>query len=379
MMWKIPLFDLDYGEAESKALLEVLNDKWLSAGPKTKAFEANFAAHLGKDIHACAVTNCTAALSMALQLSNIGKGDEVIISSMSFIASLNVTKLVGATPILADSISLTDWNLNLEEVEKKITAKTKAVIAVHFAGYPVQIEALSNLCKKHNLILIEDVAHAVGGSVKGQQCGTFGDFGCFSFFSNKNLSTGEGGMLVSKDPEMDKAARLLRSHGMTSMTIDRHEGRTISYDVVAPGFNYRTDEIKSALGLVQLAKLDKNNGLRKEKVAIYRTELAKIDGVIVPFQAEPKGDDSSYHIMPVLLPKGADRITVVEKLKGSGIQTSLHYPSYNQFSAYKEELTPQAVPVADEIASRVVTLPLYPIMKDEDILTICKELAKALA
>ena len=257
-MWKVPLFDLEYDHQEIEAVVKVLESKWLSSGPRTQQFEEKFAKYLGGNVHCCAVSSCTASLHMALLLAGIKPDDEVILSGLSFVAALNMVTLVGATPVLADSKSLEDWNVSMNDIEQKITSKTKAVIVVHYAGYPCDMEELMFLVKKYDLILIEDVAHAIGAKYKGKKCGTFGDISCFSFFSNKNLSTGEGGMFVTSDSELGKKSKLFRSHGMTSMTVDRHERETISYDVVMPGVNYRMNEITAALGLVQLGKLDQN-------------------------------------------------------------------------------------------------------------------------
>ncbi|MFA6238878.1 MAG: DegT/DnrJ/EryC1/StrS family aminotransferase [Bacteriovorax sp.] len=378
-MWKIPLFDLNYDHAERNAVLEVLESKWLSSGEKTKEFETQFSNYLGKEVYSTAVSNCTAALHMSLMIADVKEGDEVIIPSLTFVADANVVKIMKATPILCDVASNEDWNMDIAHLETLITPKTKAVIAVHYAGYPIEtIKELVVLCKKHNLILIEDVAHAIGGSYDGQKCGTFGDMSCFSFFSNKNLSTGEGGMFVTKNPHFYEQAKLLRSHGMTSMTIDRHQGKTISYDVIQPGLNYRGDEIKSALGLVQLSKLDHANKLRSELVEHYQQKLAAVvPGITVPFKKISKASVSSYHIFPVMLPVGADRPKIMEKLKEKGIQASIHYPAMKDFSYYSKVLKNE-VKKANEISSRVITLPLYPTLKKEQIDVVVDVLASAL-
>jgi len=201
-MWKIPLFDLNYDENETNAVLKVLSSKWLTTGQKTQEFEDKFSQYLGKDVFSVAVSSCTAALHMALLANNIKVGDEVIISSLTFVACLNVVQLVGATPVCADSKSFHDWNVSPEDIKKKITPKTKAIIIVHYAGYPCDMDEICKIAESNKLVLIEDVAHAVGAEYKGKKCGTLGHIGCFSFFSNKNLSTGEGGMIVTKDKDL---------------------------------------------------------------------------------------------------------------------------------------------------------------------------------
>lgn len=378
-MWKIPLFDLDYGQEEREAVLEVLESKWLSSGEKTKGFESEFSKYLGKDGLSTAVSSATAALHISLLIAGVKEEDEVIISGLTFVADANVVAICGAMPVFADVNSLEDWNPSVKDIKAKVTKNTKAIIVVHFAGYPIEdIDELVKFCKEKNIVLIEDVAHAVGGSYAGQKCGTFGDMACFSFFSNKNLSTGEGGMFVTKNIEFDKQARLLRSHGMTSMTIDRHEGKTISYDVLQPGLNYRMDEIRCALGLVQLEKLDSNNQKRKKLVEYYINTLSKeIPQIVIPFVNISDMTASSYHIFPILLPKSSNRVEVMEQLKTKGIQTSIHYPAFKDFTFYSKFST-KILKHADEISSRVLTLPLYPELTLEMIDEVVNELKESL-
>ncbi|NWH04981.1 DegT/DnrJ/EryC1/StrS family aminotransferase [Desulfobacter latus] len=372
-MWKIPLFDLNYDDQELKAVSDVLKNKWLTAGEKTAAFEDKFGRYLGGSVHCCAVSSGTAALHLALLSRDIGPGDEVIISGLTFVADLNVVVLTGARPVLADIKSLDDWNIDPRAIKIKITDKTKAVIVVHYAGWPCDMDEIRQLCKSNNLLLIEDAAHAPGATYKDLKCGTIGDIGCFSFFSNKNLSTGEGGMVTASAPELIRKIKLMRSHGMTSMTIDRHHGRAISYDVVLPGLNYRIDEIKSALGIVQLKKLDQANEKRGKIVAAYIKHLEKIKDVKIPWK-NPAGDRiSSWHIFPILLKKENLRIQFMDALKFKGIQTSIHYPAMNDFNYYKGIMN-QPVDTADEVSRKMVTLPLFPGMTGDDVDMICNEI-----
>ena len=368
-MWQIPLFKLNYDQTEAAAINEVMTSQWLTAGPKTAEFEQQFSAYLKEETYCCALSSCTAALHIALLLAGIGHGDEVIIPGLTFVADLNVVQMVGATPVVADSTSLTDWNISVTDIANKITSKTKALIIVHYAGYPCDMTELMTLCKERNILLIEDVAHAVGAEYKKQKCGTFGDMACFSFFSNKNLSIGEGGMLVCRNKDLDTKARLFRSHGMTSMTIDRHEGKTISYDVVQPGLNYRIDELRSALGIVQLKKLDNNNKQRKTLSQLYMKHLKQVDHVSLPWQDELKHRTSAYHIFPILLDRETNRNKFIHYMKDHGIQTSCHYPAFKKFSFYKNIIT-ETTNTADDISNRVVTLPLFPSLKKTEIQTI---------
>lgn len=374
-MWNVPLFDLNYDEKEEAAVLEVIRSKWLTMGPKNHEFEERFSAYLGEGLSSLAVSSCTAALHLSLLAAGVGPGDEVIISGLSFVASLNVVSMVGATPVLADSLSLDDWNVSPTDIRSKITSRTRAIIIVHFAGYPCEMDEITSISREHNLMLIEDAAHAVGTSYHGKKCGTFGDISCFSFFSNKNLSTGEGGMLVTVSQEYHRKLKLLRSHGMNSMTVDRHNKKSISYDVVMPGLNYRMNELNAALGIVQLQKLDAANSQRRSHVQMYRSLLSGGE-VHVPWPAEAADTEPSYHIFPVLLPQGIDRRGVMEKMRDSGIQTSLHYPAYRDFSGYASHIE-QSLPIAEEISRRVITLPLYPTMTGEMINEVCKQVLHA--
>jgi dTDP-4-amino-4,6-dideoxygalactose transaminase len=316
---------------------------------------------------------------MALLAVDVQAGDEVIIPALTFVADANVVNLVGATPVLADATSLDDWNMSVESIEKKITAKTKAIIIVHYAGYPCkEIEAISKLCKSRGISLIEDVAHAPGASVNDRLCGTFSDVGCFSFFSNKNLSIGEGGMVSTLDSNILKRLGYLRSHGMTTLTLDRHKGRAITYDVAQPGLNYRMDEMRAAIGIVQLKKLKSGNALRKELTERYRLNL-KASSVTIPYEAQPTNCKSVYHILPVLLPEGADRVAIIGSLKNAGIQSSIHYPPFWSFAAYEGQFSPSDSPVTADICLRQLTLPLFPTMTKSEVDCVCKALLEALA
>lgn len=365
-MWKVQLFKLNFDERERHAVAAVVESGWLTMGERIASFESAFSAYLGSGVLSLAVANGTAALHMALLALDVGPGDEVIIPALTFVADANSVKLVGAQPVLADCTSLDDWNMSIAAIERCITPRTKAVMVVHYAGYPCDMPSIVELCRKRGLKLIEDVAHAPGASVGGRSCGAWGDIGCFSFFSNKNLSIGEGGMVTSCNPELIQRMRFLRSHGMTTLTLDRHQGRAITYDVAEPGLNYRMDEMRAALGLVQLEKLPEGNARRKESTARYRQNLAG-SNVLMPFADLPADKVSAYHILPVLLPAGTDRKAVVEAMKAKGIQSSIHYPPFWSFTAYAGQFSASNTPVAAEVCARELTLPLYPTMTDEEV------------
>jgi dTDP-4-amino-4,6-dideoxygalactose transaminase len=383
-MWKVQLFKLNYDDREVEAVANTVRSGWLTMGEKIQEFEAAFGKFLGEGVYCTATANCTAALHMALMALGVGQQDEVLVPALTFVADINVVKVCGASPVLVDCTSQHDWNIDPQDLKRKITEKTKAVIIVHYAGYPCNMDAIHSVLDKANterkkrgrapIGLIEDAAHTPGATFKGQPCGTFGDVGCFSFFSNKNLSIGEGGMFVTRDKELDRKGKLLRSHGMTTLTLDRHKGRAISYDVLQPGLNYRMDEMRAALGLVQLEKLAGANSARKRLVALYVEELKALSGITIPFQGELEGS-SAYHIFPLLVDWPHDRTAVIEALKAEGIQASIHYPDFRSFSAYKNEL-PNDTPIALEISSRSLTLPLYPTMAISEVRLVCDALKK---
>lgn len=377
MDWKVQLFKLNYDQRETDAVAEVINSGWLTMGERTVEFEQEFANYLGHDVKAAAVSNGTAALHLALLALGVGAGDEVIVPAQTFVADINAVMLVGATPIMADCTSFDDWNMDPSDIERKITDRTKAVIIVHYAGVPCDMDAIVDLCERRGLKLIEDCAHAPGARFKGRSVGTFGDVGCWSFFTNKNLSVGEGGMVTTRRDDLDREMRYLRSHGMTTLTLDRHKGRAVTYDVVRPGLNYRIDEMRAALGLVQLSKLDGANASRHRIVKSYRAALTNVPGARIPF---PDREDrvTSSHIFPILLAEGVERLKVVESLKEQGIQSSIHYPAIHGFTAYAE-MELGTTPIADEVARRELTLPLYPEMTEEDVRLVVDALRIAVA
>jgi dTDP-4-amino-4,6-dideoxygalactose transaminase len=366
MEWRIPLADVDYSSEEETAVLDVLRSRWLTMGTVTQAFEEEFAAYVGVR-HAVAVANGTAALHLACIASGLGPGDEVIVPSLTFVATANAIRYTGATPVFADVESEQDLTLSLRSIEQRVTNHTRAIMVMHYGGYACDMPAIMELARAHQLAVIEDAAHAIGSEIDSRKLGAWGDIGCFSFFSNKNMTTGEGGMLTTDNDETAQKLRLLRSHGMTSMSWDRYKGHAWSYDVVELGYNYRIDEMRAALGRVQLKKLEHNNELRRELTAQYRDQLQELVPQIgVPF-TEMRGI-SACHLMPVILPIGCNRIHFMEHLKSQGIQTSIHYPPIHKFRIYSENgKASYHLPVTEDVVEREVTLPLYPGMTDQQV------------
>jgi len=367
MTWKIPLSDLNFGPEEAAAVAEVIRSGWLSMGSVTKAFEAEFAEFVGTK-HALAVTNATAALHLACLACELGSSDEVILPSLTFVASANAVRYTGATPVFVD-IESEDWlNIAPMAIEGAITERTKAIMVVHYAGYACDMPVILEIARKYNLAVIEDAAHAVGATLDGRHLGTWGNIGCYSFFANKNMTTAEGGMLVTDNDQLADKVRVLRSHGMTTLTWDRHHGHASTYDVVDLGFNYRIDELRSALGRVQLSKVLEGNQRRDHLVNLYRKMIAeKAAQITVPF-SQRRGK-SSHYIMPIILPQGWDKLAFMAAMKAEGIQTSWHYPPVHTFSNYTKGSSFSSVnlPLTESLAAREVTLPLYPSMTEEQV------------
>ncbi len=362
----VPLSDILIDEEIEQAAAEAVRSGWWSMGPRVKEFEEAFAAACEAKT-AFAVSSGTSALHLALLAVGCGPGDEVILPSLNFVAAANTIVHVGARPVFCDIRGTHDLNLDIHDVEAAITPATSAIVVLHYGGHACDIEAILELADRHGLAVIEDAAHALGARWKGKTCGTFGDVGCFSFFANKNLPTGEGGMLVTNDDALAERIRLLRSHGMTTLTWDRDRGHAHSYDVVEHGFNYRLDEVRAAIGLVQLRRLPEHNAARGRLVEQYRTALDGAAGIEMPFSSNG-ASESAHHLAVIVLPEGCSRRAFQEALADSGIQTSVHYPPIHSFSAYRASNGAQRpLPVTDLVAPRIVSLPLYPHMTPADV------------
>lgn len=372
--WKVMLSEPDLGAEEIRAVSAVIRSKWLTMGELTFKFEESFCAYaLAR--HAVFLNSGTAALHLALRALGIGKGDEVICPSLTFVATANSILYAGARPVFADVTGLDDFNISPDDIKKKVSRRTKAIMVVHYAGYPCRMDAIKKLAHKYGLYLIEDASHAAGARFKGIDCGVWGDIGAFSFFPNKNMTTGEGGMLVTNKASLANKARLLRSHAMTKGTWDRFKGRASSYEVTELGYNYRPGEMNAALGSVQLKKLDSYNRKRKRLTSRYRERLGSFGGCILPFLRN--SGEPSYHIFPVLLPGSVNRGKLMERLKKRGIQTSIHYPPIHKFLYYRKNVTGNiSLPLTESIGRRELTLPLYPGMAAEQVDYVADSLKK---
>ncbi len=374
--WRVPLADVVVDDELVDAALETLRSGWWSMGPRVEEFEREFASFCGAE-HAVAVANGSAALHLALLAVGCGEGDEVIVPSLNFVAAANSIAHTGADPVFCDIAGPEELNLDPDDVEAAVGPKTRAIVVLHYGGFPCDMDAVGEIADLHGLTIVEDAAHAPGATWRGRMCGTVGRIGCFSFFSNKNLPVGEGGMVVTGDEELAKSLRLLRSHGMTTLTWDRHRGHASSYDVVVQGFNYRLDELRATVGLVQLRDLPEENAGRARIAARYREALDGVHGLTMPFGRIGQERTSSHHLAVVLLPEGTDRDAVRAALGEGGIQTSVHYPPIHTFSAYSSAAG-RPLPRTDAVAGRLLTLPLYGRMTGKQVESVVEALLGAI-
>ena len=372
MDWRVPLADLDFDQHEEDAVIRVLRSKWVTMGAITQEFEAQFSRMVGAK-YAIAVSNATEALHLACLALGIGPGDEVIAPSLSFVATSNAILYTGAEVRFADVIGTKELTIDPDDIAQQISPKTKAIIVMHYGGFPCRMKEILVLAERFNLAVIEDAAHAPGASVDGRAMGTCGTIGCFSFFSNKNLATGEGGMLVTDRDDVAEKVRLLRSHGMTSLSYDRHQGHDYSYDVIDLGFNYRIDEIRAALGLEQLKKLSANNHRRKVCTERYWHKLNS-SSIGLPFK--DYAGSPAYHILPIMLPDGVNREAIISALRSEGIQTSIHYPAIHRFTYYRSRYGDISLPRTETVSDRELTLPLYPSMSLEQVDLVAESLIR---
>ena len=367
----------DIDDAEIDAVVACLRSGWVTTGPATRQFEHDFAAYLGQpDLQAISVNSATAGLHLALEGLGIGPGDEVIVPTMTFTATAEVVRYLGAQPVLVD-VDPNHMNIDLAAIEAAITPRTRAIMPVHYAGLACDMDALLALARRHGLRVVEDAAHAFPTRYKGQLVGTLGsDATVFSFYANKTMTTGEGGMVVTRDPELARRVRLMRIHGISQDAFNRYVSRTPAwfYEVVAAGFKYNLTDIASAIGIQQLRKIDRFARRREQLAQRYDAGLAGLP-LQLPARADAAGDGAAasthaWHLYVVRLapqaPLGRDAL--IQALSERGIGTSVHFIPLHRHPYWRDSgsLVPTQFPVAEACFERMLTLPLYTRMTDAD-------------
>lgn len=361
----------DIGEEEISEVVDTLRSGWVTTGPKTKQFEQDFANYLGAGVQALAVNSATSGLHLALEAVGVQVGDEVIIPSYTFTATAEVIRYLGATPVFVDSCPDT-FNISPEAVEKAITSKTKVIMPVHFAGLACDMDALIRIAKRYNLKIVEDAAHAFPTKYKGKLIGTLDtDATIFSFYANKTMTTGEGGMLVSRDPAIIERSKVMRLHGISRDAFDRYQSKTPAwyYEVIAPGFKYNMPDIGAAIGLQQLKKIDKFQKIREKYADQYFKELADLP-LVLP--AKPLDIDSqhAWHLFPIRLDNTVEitRDEFIMRMAERGVGCSVHFIPLHKQPVWRDtyHLKPEQFPVAEQAYQSEVSIPLFTKMAEED-------------
>lgn len=363
--YALPLIEED----DINAVVDSLRSNWVTKGPKTVEFEKRFAEFVGAK-HAIAVNSCTAGLHIALEAAGIGAGDEVITTPMTFVASANVAIHTGATPVFAD-IDPGTMNIDYTRIEEKITARTKAIIPVHIAGLPCQMDEIMEISRKHGLFVLEDAAHAVYTQYKGKMVGSIGDATAFSFYATKNLMTGEGGMVTTNDDDLADKMRVYSLHGMSRNAWNRYSAKgSWFYEILYPGYKYNMTDVQAALGMTQLAKLDSMQAAREAITQRYNEAFSQLPELETPVDRDYARHARHLYIIRLNLEKlTIDRAEFIERLKEENIGTSVHFipvhlhPYYAETYGYKHGDYPQA----ESVFERTVSLPLYPRMSDQDV------------
>lgn len=381
----IPFALPQIGDEEIAAVTEALRSGWVTTGPKTRAFEQAFSEFLGGGLESIAVNSATAGLHLALEAIGIGPGDEVIAPTLTFTATTEVVRYLGADPVLVD-VDPHTLNIDPAKIHAAITPRTKAIMPVHYGGLACEMDQIFAIAREHGLKVIEDAAHALPTTFSGTKIGCLeSDATVFSFYANKTMTTGEGGMVVTRNAEMAKRMRIMRLHGMNRDAFDRFVSKTPAwyYEVVAPGFKYNLTDVASALGLVQLTRLPDFLERRQVLAARYATELKDLP-LILPADA-PAGDIHSWHLYVVRLDdtavaRGLGRDAVIQGLSDRGIGTSVHYVPLHRHPYWRDryQLSAEMFPVADKAYETMLSIPLYTAMSDDDQARVIDALREAL-
>jgi dTDP-4-amino-4,6-dideoxygalactose transaminase len=377
----IPFAFPDIGDAEIAAVAEALRSGWVTTGPKTKAFEQAFSEYLGGGLESIAVNSATAGLHLALEAIGIGPGDEVIAPSLTFTATVEVVRYLGADPVIVDVDPVT-LNIDPVRIREAITPRTKAIMPVHYGGLACAMEEILAIAREHGLKVVEDAAHALPTTCGGQLIGTLSsDVTVFSFYANKTMTTGEGGMVVTRNPELAQRMKVMRLHGINRDAFDRFVSKTPAwyYEVVAPGFKYNLTDIASAIGLQQLTRLPSFLKRRQSLAARYMAELSDLP-LTLPADA-PVGDLHAWHLYVIRLADGAgiDRDAVIQGLSDRGIGSSVHYVPLHRQPYWRDRyrLTPEMYPQTEKAYQSMLSIPLFTAMSDDNqtrVISALKEL-----
>jgi dTDP-4-amino-4,6-dideoxygalactose transaminase len=366
----LPFSRPSLGDEEIGEIVHSMKSGWITTGPKCYQFEEDVKQYVGAK-HAVALTSATAGLHLALLAAGIGRGDEVITTSMTFAATANMIALVGARPVFVDIGD--DLNVRADLIEAAITPRTKAVMPVHFAGYPCDMDRIMEIARRHNLIVIEDAAHAIGTEYGGRRIGSIGDVTVFSFHPIKNITTGEGGMLVTDNAELAEKVRLLKFHGIQKDAWKRYGAKDIpQYEILFPGFKYNLTDLQAALGIHQLKKLDDFIEQRTRYAAIYTDLLKDALGLLLPDFPHRKGARHAWHLYVVLA--DVDRLTMdrdrfMAEMLEANIGIGLHFPAVHLQPYYQRAFgcARGALPKTEFVSDRIFSLPLYPGMSEADV------------
>ena len=356
---KFPAYEPWISKEDEKIISKTLKQSMLTLGPQLEKFESDFC-NYSKAKYAIAVSNCTAALHLSLMALGIKENDEVIIPDLTFVADANAVLACNAKPVVAD-INKENFFLSLSNIKKNITKRTKAIIPVHIYGQVCNIDEILDLAKDNNLKVVEDCAHAVGTFHKSKHVGTLGNTGCFSFYPTKNITTAEGGMVTTNSKEIAEKVRQLRSHGMTKSLKSRYSSEyPWVFDIVEPGYNYRLDEIRAALGVTQLKRIKKINELRKKASLYYHKNLQNIPGIILPDMVRDRSH--SYHLYTIRVTKSfkLSRNQLYKKLKNNGIRTTVYWMPIHEYAAYRKHAKKSNVVNTKKIYDEILALPLFP-------------------
>ena len=361
---KVPFFSPSISNIDKKMISEALDEKLLTNGPKLTLFEKRFGKFVNSQ-YAIGVSNATAGLHLSLKILGVGKNDEVIVPDMTFVATANAVLLAGAKPVLVD-VEKKTMNISPESILSNISKRTKAIIPVHFAGQACNMKRIMEIAKSKKLFVIEDCAHAIGTKFRKKHVGTFGDFGCFSFYPTKNITTLEGGMVISNNKKLANDVAIYRNHGISHSLTERYsKGFPWEYDIKNPGYNYRLDEIRSTLGLSQLKRINEMNKQRRDAYKYYNKFLKNVPGISIPNENNLDYNSCHLYILRILKNKfPISRDQLFQRLLDAGIRTTVHYKPLNKFSIFRKlGKVGGKLKNSNELFGEILSLPLYPDIK----------------